>query len=174
MQEKSENLISIQDLNKDPKNARVRTDRSAKLISDSLEKFGTGRSIVIDENNTIIAGNGTIEGAKAAGLKKIKVIETSGDEIIAVKRTNLTEDQKVGLAIADNRSSDLSDWDRSVLEELTMDYDLKPFFEEEDLEELLGSGEIKDFEGSKEHGEADFNEFDNTCPRCGFEFNNKK
>ena len=174
MQEKSENLISIQDLNKDPKNARLRTDRSAKLISESLEKFGTGRSIVIDENNTIIAGNGTIEGAKAAGLKKIKVIETSGDEIIAVKRTNLTEDQKVGLAIADNRSSDLSDWDRSVLEELTMDYDLKPFFEEEDLEELLGSGEIKDFEGSKEHGEADFSEFDNTCPRCGFEFNNKK
>ena len=174
MQEKSENLISIQDLNKDPKNARLRTDRSAKLISESLEKFGTGRSIVIDENNTIIAGNGTIEGAKAAGLKKIKVIETSGDEIIAVKRTNLTEDQKVGLAIADNRSSDLSDWDRSVLEELTMDYDLKPFFEEEDLEELLGSGEIKDFEGSREHGEGEFSEFDNTCPRCGFEFNNKK
>ena len=174
MQEKSENLISIQDLNKDPKNARLRTDRSAKLISESLEKFGTGRSIVIDENNRIIAGNGTIEGAKAAGLKKIKVIETSGDEIIAVKRTNLTEDQKVGLAIADNRSSDLSDWDRSVLEELTMDYDLKPFFEEEDLEELFGSGEIKDFEGSKEQSESDFNEFDNTCPRCGFEFNNKK
>ena len=36
------------------------------------------------------------------------------------------------------------------------------------------AGEIKDFEGSKEHGEADFSEFDNTCPRCGFEFNNKK
>ena len=174
MQEKSENLISIQDLNKDPKNARLRTDRSAKLISESLEKFGTGRSIVIDENNTIIAGNGTIEGAKAAGLKKIKVIETSGDEIIAVKRTNLTEDQKVGLAIADNRSSDLSDWDRSVLEELTMDYDLKPFFEEEDLEELLGSGEIKDVEGSREMLEEDFQKFDCTCPRCGFEFNNKK
>ena len=174
MQEKSENMISIQDLNKDQKNARLRTDRSAKLISESLEKFGTGRSIVIDENNTIIAGNGTIEGAKAAGLKNVKVIETNGDEIIAVKRTNLTEDQKVGLAIADNRSSDLSDWDRQVLEELTMDYDLKPFFEDDDLEELLGSGEIKDFEGSKEQSESDFNQFDNTCPRCGFEFNNKK
>ena len=174
MQEKSENLISIQDLNKDPKNARLRTDRSAKLISESLEKFGTGRSIVIDENNTIIAGNGTIEGAKAAGLKKIKVIETSGDEIIAVKRTNLTEDQKVGLAIADNRSSDLSDWDRQVLEELTMDYDLKPFFEEEDLNELFGTDEIKDFDGSTEHSEADYEKFTNTCPRCGFEFDNKK
>ena len=167
-------MISIQDLNKDQKNARLRTDRSAKLISESLEKFGTGRSIVIDENNRIIAGNGTIEGAKAAGLKNVKVIETNGDEIIAVKRTNLTEDQKVGLAIAVNRSSDLSDWDRQVLEELTMDYDLKPFFEDDDLEELLGSGEIKDFEGSKEQSESDFNQFDNTCPRCGFEFNNKK
>ena len=174
MQEKSENTISIQELNQDPNNARLRTDRSAKLISESLEKFGTGRSIVIDENNTIIAGNGTIEGAKAAGVKNVKVIETNGDEIIAVKRTNLTKDQKVGLAIADNRSSDLSEWDREVLEELTMDYDLKPFFDDDDLSQLLGDGEIKDFEGSKENGEAYFSEFDNTCPRCGFEFNNKK
>ena len=71
MQEKSENTISIQELNQDPNNARLRTDRSAKLISESLEKFGTGRSIVIDENNTIIAGNGTIEGAKAAGVKNV-------------------------------------------------------------------------------------------------------
>ena len=65
MQEKSDNLISIQDLNKDPKNARLRTDRSAKLISESLEKFGTGRSIVIDENNTIIAGNGRFKKCKS-------------------------------------------------------------------------------------------------------------
>ena len=55
MQEKSENTISIQELNQDPNNARLRTDRSAKLISESLEKFGTGRSIVIDENNTLIS-----------------------------------------------------------------------------------------------------------------------
>ena len=36
MQEKSENTISIQELNQDPNNARLRTDRSAKLISESL------------------------------------------------------------------------------------------------------------------------------------------
>ena len=38
-----------------------------------------------------------------------KVIETDGNEIIAVKRKNLTEDEKVGLALADNRTGDLAE-----------------------------------------------------------------
>ena len=45
-----------------------------------------------------LAGNGTIEGAKAAGLENVRIIESDGKEIIAIKRTGLTEDQKVGLA----------------------------------------------------------------------------
>ncbi len=62
-------MTSINDLQNDPKNARKRTDRSAKLIKQSLEQYGAARSIVIDENNRILAGNGTIAGAKAAGIK---------------------------------------------------------------------------------------------------------
>ena len=108
-------MASINDLQNDPKNARKRTDRSAKLIKQSLEQYGAARSIVIDENNRILAGNGTIAGAKAAGIKNIKIIEADGDEIIAVKRSNLTEDQKVGLAIADNRTGDLSEWNIDML-----------------------------------------------------------
>ena len=82
-------MTSINDLQNDHKNARKRTDRSSKLIKESLQKFGAARSIVIDENNRILAGNGTIAGAKAAGIKNLKVIETDGNEIIAVKRTGL-------------------------------------------------------------------------------------
>ena len=95
-------MTSIKDLKSDHKNARKRTDRSATLIEESLKKYGAARSIVIDEDNRVLAGNGTIEGAKAAGLENVRVIETDGDEIIAVKRKGLTEDQKVGLALADN------------------------------------------------------------------------
>jgi ParB-like chromosome segregation protein Spo0J len=102
-------MNSIKDLKSDHKNARKRTDRSATLIEESLKRYGAARSIVIDEDNRVLAGNGTIEGAKAAGIKNVRVVETDGDEIIAVKRTGLTEDQKVGLALADNRTSDLSD-----------------------------------------------------------------
>ena len=91
-------MTKINDLKGDHKNARKRTDRSASLIQKSLEKFGAARSIVIDEDNRILAGNGTIEGAKKAGLENVRVIETDGREIIAVKRTGLSEDEKVGLA----------------------------------------------------------------------------
>ena len=141
------NMTSINDLQNDPKNARKRTDRSAKLIKQSLEQYGAARSIVIDENNRILAGNGTIAGAKAAGIKNLKIIEADGDEIIAVKRSNLTEDQKVGLAIADNRTGDLSEWDIDMLEQLSNEHDLNDFFDKKELDDILSKKEILPTEG---------------------------
>tara|TARA_R100001082_G_scaffold7411_1_gene4521 strand:+ start:137 stop:1288 length:1152 start_codon:yes stop_codon:yes gene_type:complete len=140
-------MASIQDLKSDHKNARKRTDRSSSLIKESLEKFGAARSIVIDEENRILAGNGTIEGAKAAGIKNLRVIETDGKEIIAVKRIGLTEEDKVGLALADNRTSDLSEWDAEMLRQLSEEQDLEPWFDEGDLKELLGETEVLPAEG---------------------------
>ena len=139
--------MKINELQNDHKNARKRTDRSSALIKESLQKFGAARSIVIDENNRILAGNGTIAGAKAAGIKNLKVIETDGNEIIAVKRTGLSEDEKVGLALADNRTSDLSEWDINMLEELSQEHDLNPWFDNDDLKELLGETEVLPAEG---------------------------
>ena len=140
-------MTSINDLQNDPKNARKRTDRSAKLIKQSLEQYGAARSIVIDENNRILAGNGTIAGAKAAGIKNLKIIEADGDEIIAVKRSNLTEDQKVGLAIADNRTGDLSEWDIDMLEQLSEEHDLNDFFDKKELDDILSKKEVLPTEG---------------------------
>jgi DNA modification methylase len=140
-------MTSIKDLKSDHKNARKRTDRSAKLIAESLQRFGAARSIVIDEENRILAGNGTIEGAKAAGIKNVRVIETDGTEIIAVKRTGLSEDEKIGLALADNRTSDLSDWDKDMLQQLSEEHDITPWFEADDLAEILGIVEQLPTEG---------------------------
>jgi DNA modification methylase len=140
-------MTSIKDLKSDHKNARKRTDRSAKLIAESLQRYGAARSIVIDEDNRILAGNGTIEGAKAAGIKNIRVIETDGTEIIAVKRTGLTEDEKIGLALADNRTSDLSDWDKDMLQQLSEEHEIAPWFDADDLAEILGTVEQLPTEG---------------------------
>ena len=141
------NMTSINDLQNDPKNARKRTDRSAKLIKQSLEQYGAARSIVIDENNRILAGNGTIAGAKAAGIKNLKIIESNGDEIIAVKRTGLSEEEKVGLAIADNRTGDLSEWDIDMLEQLSKEHDLNDFFDKKELDDILSKKEVLPTEG---------------------------
>jgi len=126
-------VTSIKDLKSDHKNARRRTDRSASLIAESLKRYGAARSIVIDEDGRILAGNGTVEGAKKAGIDKLRIIEAEGDELIAVRRTGLTEDEKVGLAVADNRSSDLSEWDHDILRQLSEEHDLTPRFEDGEL-----------------------------------------
>ena len=136
-------VTSINSLHSDHKNARRRTDRSAQLIGDSLQKFGAARSIVIDEDNRILAGNGTVEGAKKAGIKNVRIIETDGSEIIAVPRIGLTEDEKVGLALADNRTADLSEWDQAMLHQLSEEHDISDWFSQEDLDELLSVTELE-------------------------------
>jgi site-specific DNA-methyltransferase (adenine-specific) len=148
-------MANISDLKFDHKNARKRTDSSARLIQESLQRYGAARSIVIDEDNRILAGNGTIEGAKALGLTKLKVVEAAGDEIIAVRRSGLSEDDKVGLALADNRAAELSDWDAEMLQQLSEEHDIAPWFEQEDLEALLEQAEqLEPVEGNTDPDEV--------------------
>lgn len=128
---------NIGELKGDPKNARKRTAQSKALIQESLKSFGAARSIVIDESNTILAGNGTVEAAAAQGISRVRVIETDGDEIIAVKRSGLSESEKVGLALADNRTADLAEWDAQMLQTLAAEHDIAPWFSEDDINELL-------------------------------------
>jgi len=130
--------LSLDALQQDPKNARKRTAQSKHLIQESLTRYGAARSIVIDESNRILAGNGTVDAAAKSGINKVRVIETDGDEIIAVRRTGLSEEEKVGLALADNRTSDLSEWDAQMLAQLSTEHDIKPWFSEDDISELLG------------------------------------
>tara|TARA_B100000925_G_scaffold185710_1_gene140325 strand:+ start:705 stop:1952 length:1248 start_codon:yes stop_codon:yes gene_type:complete len=141
-------VASINDLKSDHKNARRRTDRSSDLIKESLQRYGAARSIVIDEENRILAGNGTIDGAKAAGIRRVRIVESEGDEVIAVRRTGLSEEQKVGLALADNRTADLSEWDQEMLHRLSEEHDLEPWFNQDDLDELLNVTDVDAVEGN--------------------------
>ncbi len=101
----------------DQNNYRIHSAENKQLIKKSLEDCGAGRSILIDNENEIIAGNGVYEQAKKLGIP-VRVIETKGDELIAVKRTDIkTEDQKRKvLAVMDNTTSDSSEFDIEKLE----------------------------------------------------------
>ena len=105
-----------EDIKFDKRNYRKHNDKNKKLINKSLKECGAGRSILIDNQNEIIAGNGIYEQAKKLNIP-VKVIETNGKELIAVKRTDLnTEDKKrVQLAIMDNSTSDSSEFDMDAL-----------------------------------------------------------
>ena len=104
----------------DKRNYRKHDKKNKSLIKKSLEKFGAGRSIVVDAEGEIIGGNGVYEQAQKLGLKT-KIVETDGSELVVVKRTDLkTDDEKrKALAVMDNSTSDTSEFD---LELLTTDF----------------------------------------------------
>ncbi len=56
-------VTGIGDLFPDPRNARKHSPRNVGSITDALHKVGAARSIVIDEDNVILAGNATVEAA---------------------------------------------------------------------------------------------------------------
>ena len=102
----------------DKRNYRKHSDENKRVIKKSLEELGAGRSVLIDKNNTLIAGNGVFEQAQALGIP-VRVIETDGTELVAVKRTDIAEgdEKRKRLALADNVASDLSDFDDDLLHE---------------------------------------------------------
>ena len=101
----------------DPDNARLHTPRNIGMIEDSMQTDGAGRSILVDQDGVTIAGAGAWEAATQAGIKRAAVIETDGDTLVVVKRT-VTAEQRLRLALADNRATELSTWDTARLREL--------------------------------------------------------
>lgn len=108
----------------DPNNARVHPTENQDVIHSSLSELGAGRSIVIDAEGEIIGGNGVWEQAQKLGLRT-KVVKTTGDQLVVVQRVDLKPDdpRRKALALADNRSSDLSDWDEDMLRQLAAEVD---------------------------------------------------
>src|SRR5438105_4426082 len=101
-------VTHIGDLQPDPKNARRHNPRNIGMIASALQEVGAARSIVIDEDNNILAGNGTIEAAAQVGIERVRVVEADGNEIIAVRRSGLSKRDKKRLALFDNRSAELA------------------------------------------------------------------
>jgi len=95
---------SVHDLSNDPANARKHNDRNIDAIISSLRRFGQQKPIVIDRNNIVRAGNGTLEAARRLGWESIDCVTTS-----------LQGSDAIAYAIADNRTSELAEWDSEVL-----------------------------------------------------------
>ena len=111
------------------------------MLQESIEKVGTGRSIVIDEDDIVLAGNATIKAATNAGLSKVTVVEAEGDEVIAVRRTGLSENQKRDLAIYDNRTAELAEWDVDQLaEDLEAGLSVSDYFSPEEIQTVFEEG----------------------------------
>lgn len=139
---------NIDQLKFDPNNARVHSQKNLQVIEESLQRNGFGRSVLLAKDGTILAGNATIEAAGQVGFDDVIVVETDGTKIVAVKRTDLSPDdpEAVGLAISDNAAATYADWQVHKLKELVESgYDIKPYFNHEELKELIAkAGDVRE------------------------------
>ena len=142
----------ITDLVFDDKNFNKGTQYGKSLMEKSLSKFGAGRSILIDKNNRIIAGNKTTENFAELGMENVQIVETDGKTLIAVRRTDIDLDSPEGreFALADNQTAKTnidfdfdilnSELEDSVIEEWGIDFPLDEISldsEEKDLSDSL-------------------------------------
>lgn len=104
------------------------------MIRASLEEVGPFRSIAIDGDGIVRAGNGVYEQAQALGLK-VREVEAAPDELIAVKRPDLRGKQAERAAQWDNRAGETSEWDPTLMPE----FDWLGMFEDEELDVLLAT-----------------------------------
>jgi DNA modification methylase/sporulation protein YlmC with PRC-barrel domain len=151
-------VVKLADLTPDSRNANRGTARGRKFVRESLKRYGAGRSILLDRNGAIIAGNKTAEAAQAMGMEDVQVVQTDGSKLIAVQRTDLDIDSKAAreLAIADNRASEVGlEWDVDVLKEFVIEeVDLAPFWGEREISALLGLAQEEAPEPKLDQAEA--------------------
>lgn len=120
---------TIENLVPDNKNFNKGTQFGDHLMDKSLREFGMGRSILIDKNDRIIAGNKTFEKAGEIGFENLVVVETDGNTLVAVKRKDIDLDSPKGreMALADNATSEANlAWDNDLIFEQAEKFDFNP------------------------------------------------
>ena len=98
--EKQTEVVDIRDIIPDDHNFNKGNEQGQQLMERSFKELGAGRSILLDRNGNIISGNKSQQAAIAAGIKRVRVIETTGDELVAVKRTDVDIDSAEGRKMA--------------------------------------------------------------------------
>lgn len=117
-------------LKRPERNVRMHTEKQLKEFERSLTMFGQIRPIVVDDERTILAGNGLYETLLRMGWTEADVLQMQG----------LSDSQKKKLMLADNKIyglgvDDLDSFD-AILNELQDDLDI-PGFDEELLKSMV-------------------------------------
>lgn len=144
---------SVNDLIPYVNNSRTHSDEQVSQVASSIKEFGFTNPILIDEDDSIIAGHGRLMAANKLSLSEVPTITLSG----------LTEAQKKAYVIADNKLALNSGWNDELLKNeidnlVELDFDLSLLgFGSVELEKLLqdeldmslldeiGDDEVSDF-----------------------------
>ena len=125
MQIVEKKICDIKPYDKNPRN----NDNAVEQVANSIKEFGFKVPIVIDKDNVIVCGHTRYKASKKLGL----------DVVPCVVADDLTEEQIKAYRLADNKVSELAEWDIDLLgEELDdiFDIDMSEFgFNLEDEED---------------------------------------
>lgn len=136
--------INIDKVLPDRHNANAGTENGQAILEKSIDQYGAGRSILLDKNNEVIAGNKTLQALADAGFDELIVIETDGRQAVAVRRSDLDLSDQNGkareLAYVDNQAGALGlEWSPSVLlADIEAGLNLEEWFSFEELKDILG------------------------------------
>jgi DNA modification methylase len=95
----------IDDLNPFENNPRTHSDEQVEQIARSLDEFGWTYPILLNDDDTIIAGHGRLLAAHKRGFDKVPTITAKG----------WSEAQQRAYVIADNRLAENAGWDMPKL-----------------------------------------------------------
>ena len=132
--------ISTADLIPYARNSRTHSDEQVAQIAASIREFGFNNPVLIDAENTIIAGHGRV---LAAGRMKLETVP-------CLRLTHLTETQRRAYVIADNRIALNAAWDQELLSVELADLNSDEFdmsllgFASDELEKLLSADSNSD------------------------------
>ena len=87
-------------------NPRKITDKAIEVVAESIKNFGFKNPILVDKDGVIIAGHTRRLAAQKLGLESVPVIVCD----------DLTEQQVKALRLADNKTSEFSEWDSQMLD----------------------------------------------------------
>ena len=87
------------------KNARTHSDEQIAEIAGSIKAFGFNNPVLVDKENSIIAGHGRVLAARKLGMDKVPVVEIE----------HLTEAERKAYVLADNRIALNAGWDIGML-----------------------------------------------------------
>ncbi len=131
--------IDVADLKPWLKNPRW-NDQAVVPVANSIEEFGFGAPIVVQAGtNMIIAGHTRLKAALTLGWKKVpcRILE-------------ITDRNAERLAIADNKTNEIADWNEEHLQEIMAAFEPEELenlgFSDEELNDLLGDGEEQSIE----------------------------
>lgn len=158
--------ILISDLSHDPANLRKHSERNLAAIVASLRKFGQQHPIIINDQNIVLAGNGRLEAAKRLGWEKVAAV-----------RSTLKGSEATAFSIADNRTSELAEWDETALAETlralqSEDFEIEAAgFNDDEIAQLVEGIEVPNFEPGTIDDQGRLDEKAKvTCPECQHEF----